>query len=52
MKDAVDHSDASLPTVTPADFPRCEWLGAIEPLVENEKDGSILLLVPGEKFLV
>ncbi len=51
MNDAVDHSDASLPTVTPADFPLHEWLGGIEPLVKNEKDGSILLLVPGGKFL-
>ena len=37
--------------LTLADFSLREWFGGIDPLVENEKDGSILLLVPGGKFL-
>jgi formylglycine-generating enzyme len=34
-----------------ANSPLREWFGGIEPLVQNEKDGSVLLLVPGGKFL-
>jgi formylglycine-generating enzyme required for sulfatase activity len=37
--------------LTLADFPLRERFGGIDPFVENEKDGTILLLVSGGKFL-
>jgi formylglycine-generating enzyme len=41
----------SLPVLGLLDFPLHEWLGGLDPLVENPTDGSLLLLVPGGKFL-
>ena len=37
--------------VTIADFPTSERWSGTDPLVENEPDGSLLLLVPGGTFL-
>ncbi len=39
------------PVLSPGDFPLREWFGGFDPLIENAKDGSLLLLVPGGKFL-
>ncbi len=50
MNDAAEPVD-ELQTLTIAEFPLSERLGGVEPLVENEVDGSPLLLVPGGKFL-
>ena len=48
-------SEHALPILTPADFPVSERIldGLIrhKPLIENPVDGSVLLLVPGGKFL-
>ena len=42
---------ADWPVLSPSDFPVRERWGGIEPLIENPVDGSLLLLVPGGKFL-
>lgn len=38
-------------TLAIADFSLREWFGALDPVMENAKDGSLLLLVPGGRFL-
>jgi len=50
MNEPVERAD-EFQTLTIAHFPLREWLNGLEPLVENAKDGSVLLLVPGGKFL-
>ena len=51
MSDAFDEPGESLPELTLDDFPVCKWFLAVEPMIENPTDGSMLLLVPGGKFL-
>jgi formylglycine-generating enzyme required for sulfatase activity len=39
-----------VPVLKPADFPLSEWLHPA-PLIENSKDSSLLVLIPGGTFL-
>ena len=50
MSGGYDENDLFQP-VTVADFPLHERLAGPNPLIENEVDGSLLLLVPGGQFL-
>jgi formylglycine-generating enzyme required for sulfatase activity len=50
MNQPAEPADEFRP-LTVADFPLREFFGGIEPFVENQIDGSLLLLVPGGKFL-
>ena len=43
-------TNPSLTTLSPADFPLVELL-SIEPVIENEIDGSLLVHIPAGKFL-
>jgi len=42
--------DNGIETLAVPDLPLRDWLG-MDPIIQNPKDGSILVLVPGGKFL-
>jgi formylglycine-generating enzyme len=53
MNDPSNRSDFRVPRLAPADFPLREWLrNDVEPLIENKTDSSLLLLIPGGRFLM